>query len=272
MPKVYGLEVGDGRMASVARMLLTAHLFVIAICALFGIVQCAEHFAVQSAVEDYQAKAGKDDNVSSGALSGALAVIYKIGGPLVLPVLGFFVVRAGIQGNNSGILQGMCIMNGYCVGCTGCWVIQCIWAFIFMLEQKKWLEKGTCEQDGFYHPDTGMHEVEDYDRQDCTVAKDALHDLMGIWAVINILLAILCCCNVIACSMGTAKANEAHGALMQQQVFCGVPRMHANGLAQMPGQPGTIMVVGQPVGTQVPMGQPVGNNVPTPDPNAKVQS
>mmetsp|Transcript_48214 Transcript_48214/g.138451 ORF Transcript_48214/g.138451 Transcript_48214/m.138451 type:complete len:293 (+) Transcript_48214:93-971(+) len=260
MRRVCGLQIADDRMAGIAKRLLLAHAVIIVIGLLTGVLESIKHFALVAAVADLEAKSGESD--SSPISSGGSTVILNIAVPLALPTLAFFLARAGLQGNNSSILQAICMMDGCCTCCTGWAVVSSILSFMLMLSQKTWVEGITCNENGYSHRDGSsgsgsvMDEQEPYSQEECQRAKDALVSTLELFAVVSIIVALLSLCEVFACVFGTMKSNEAYQSLSQDKVFCGPPPPLQMQNGQV-GQNGIVMVVGQPVGSGgMTIGQP----------------
>lgn len=250
MAAVFGLQILDRKMSTIAARLLQAHAVVIVLGLMGGILECVEHFSVRSALDDLRRQTGKDPGINAGG--DDITVFLNVVIPLVCPLVVFLLARNSILTNSRSNLQGLCFLDGCCVFCTGWGVVVGLYYFFFLQSLTSWvtaLECGSEESEKLTHRSGDA----------CELAKDSAEGAFGLMGAFQMVSATVSCCQLAACTMGTWQANQAVQALIQQHVFC--PHANAPHLGQVPGQPsgGTVVVVGQPMSaSSLPGGQPAG--------------
>lgn len=129
-----------------------------------------------------------------------------------------------------------------------------------MLGVKAYFDKIICNSENYesYDGTVYTHSLADsegaYNQADCEATKNAALVTAEMWAAIAFIVAVLSFIEMISCGIGSMSANMGYKALMNHEVFVGLPPpMPVGGIADG----NIITVVGQPVTSGVVMGSPV---------------
>lgn len=251
MPQViHGIPFND---EDARQQLLGSHAGVIALSIVAAICQLVVFFVARGVVSDYQQQVGTETGWRSRAggggsefLSLAITMVILIG----VPGLVYFFLRQGLQKNSAQILQGICLLDGYCAYCSLLGVLTYIQGILTWNFMSSTTEEYQCQQDGISHPDgTFQKYKDDFNQEKCETTLTAVADIHSVILAVNAIGMIICICNAGICAFATMQANTAHSIVKQGKAFVGTPAVVM--MATNPGQPA---VIGQPA---IVMGQPV---------------
>mmetsp|Transcript_3122 Transcript_3122/g.8960 ORF Transcript_3122/g.8960 Transcript_3122/m.8960 type:complete len:294 (-) Transcript_3122:90-971(-) len=254
MPSVFGLDIRDERMAKIARTLLRAHLAVVGLAVVQGLLEIGRYFALAEAAQDVHDLSGMEPPSTSIA-SGAGVVITNIVVPLLCPVAILLVARSAVQQSNRDLMQAVCLCDGCC---TGCIVLAILAGLASIAEYGELLGQVSgyrCDDRDVGRMKAMAEEPERYnERHECEAAVRSTASVFRVVLVTAILATLLALCELCLCCMGTYSSSRALGELRVQRVFDGMPpTQQATRITVQPSGPNTPIVVGQPIGV---MGAP----------------
>lgn len=212
MASVLGLTIEDPRMVRTARGLVYAHMCVLFIALLSGIMHVILLEVFRNAANEIVYGPGGSRvhrDVPGGFVIGIVTIIFE----LTLPIALLCLARFAIQGNSLSLMQILCMLDGIGAVCMCFGAISSLMAVSIYQFNERWLDtQVSCVGDTWYGSFGSCDEAR----------RDGV-EMYGLAVVISVVCAVLAGFALCGCILATAKASDGMSALQQNLVFTGPP-------------------------------------------------